>query len=428
MIPMTPYFERETETKRDLWVSHSVIWLVGGLGILIYAFRHAKSERLRLAAEKSVRASELKYRTLAESGSALVRTFKHQNHPDYTNSVWTEFTQMSASALQSESWFEVVHPEDRETLRRGFLQAFEAGEAFQSEYRLLHHDGTFHWIVEHFKPLIGSEGERAGYICQAMDISERKQTESLLVEAKEAALAANLAKSQFLAMMSHEIRTPLNGVLGMAQLLTMPGMGDDERMECGKVILHSGRSLLGMLNDLLDLSKIEAGRVVLENLPFQPYELAHECHMLFMQAAADKALELRITSDIPACETFVGDETHIRQMLSNLVSNAIKFTDQGAVEIKLGAALRVGDEVLIEFSVSDTGIGIPLEKQSLLFQPFIQADSTITRKYGGTGLGLSLVRGLAHLMGGEVGLESQPGKGARFWFTVQVKAWQEQDL
>jgi signal transduction histidine kinase/CheY-like chemotaxis protein/HPt (histidine-containing phosphotransfer) domain-containing protein len=263
------------------------------------------------------------------------------------------------------------------------------------------------------------------YFHSALDRSLRMAVQMRLIadQLKDAlglAESANLAKSRFLATMSHEIRTPMNGILGMAQLLLPDDVSKTERQDYARTILNSGQTLLTLLNDILDLSKVEAGKMELSAVTFDPRRMIDETVLLFAQAAHAKGLNIEAVWKGETDSLYMGDATRLRQMLSNLVLNAIKFTAEGNVRIEAQAIEHDDDRALIEFSVIDTGIGVPPEKQALLFQTFSQVDSSHTRIYGGSGLGLSIVRKLAELMGGSVGIESEPGKGSRFWFRVWV--------
>ncbi len=242
-----------------------------------------------------------------------------------------------------------------------------------------------------------------------------------LVGATREAQQANLAKSRFLATMSHEIRTPMNGILGMAQLLLIPSLQEDRRNAYARTILSSGQSLLTLLNDILDLSKIEAGKFQLESTAFAPEAMIHETANLFAGAAQAKGLQLDSQWHGASDQRYLADSNRLRQMLSNLVGNAIKFTHTGQVRIEAREIDRSENTSVLEFAVNDTGIGIAADKLGLLFKPFSQTDSSTTREFGGTGLGLSIVRHLAHAMGGDAGVSSEPGQGSRFWFRVQVQ-------
>jgi signal transduction histidine kinase/FixJ family two-component response regulator len=243
--------------------------------------------------------------------------------------------------------------------------------------------------------------------------------------AKEAAEAANIAKSRFLATMSHEIRTPLNGVLGMAQMLLAPQLRTAERQEYARIILDSGQTLLTLLNDILDLSKVDAGKVQLESIPFEPQQIIVDVMALFKETARGKHLQLEAAWRGPDRQHYHGDPHRLREMLSNLVSNAIKFTAKGYVHIEARETERVnGPEVataVVEFAVVDTGIGVSEATQKLLFQPFSQADSSTAKQYGGSGLGLSIVRSLARLMDGDAGVDNDAAGGSRFWFRIGAK-------
>jgi signal transduction histidine kinase/CheY-like chemotaxis protein len=263
-------------------------------------------------------------------------------------------------------------------------------------------------------------GQLIGGFNHLLGVLERQKDE--LTEAHRQAEAANLAKSRFLTTMSHEIRTPMNGVLSMAQLLLMPHLGEAERRDYARTILSSGQSLLTLLNDILDLSKIEAEMFKLDNTVFAPEALLHETRNLFNGAAQAKGLQLDCRWWGLSDQRYLADAHRLRQMLSNLVGNAIKFTPHGHVRIEAQELLRNADHsAVLEFTVHDSGIGIAADKIDLLFKPFSQVDSSTTREFGGSGLGLSIVRQLALAMGGEAGVHSDAGRGSRFWFRVHAQ-------
>ena len=309
---------------------------------------------------------------------------------------------------------------DRSETTAAHLAQLDAHLPFKNfEYQIRLDDGSRRWISVSGVPHVDADGRFAGYRGTGTLITERKRKEEELEQAMIMAEAANVAKSRFLATMSHEIRTPMNGILGMAQMLLMPGIQDDDRMDYARTILNSGQTLLALLNDILDISKVEAGKVELESAAFEPGQILHEAQTLFAEAAAQKGLRIESAWNGPT-QRYLGDPHRLRQMLSNLVGNALKFTEKGQIRIEAREVERDGQRALIEFSVTDTGIGIPADKQALLFKPFSQADSSTTRQFGGTGLGLSLVRSMAMLMGGDVGIESEAGQGSRFWFRIRA--------
>jgi signal transduction histidine kinase/DNA-binding response OmpR family regulator len=249
----------------------------------------------------------------------------------------------------------------------------------------------------------------------ARDVAELKRSETELIAAREAALAASQAKSEFLSSMSHEIRTPMNAVLGMADVLVETELSNEQRRYLDTII-NNGTALLELINSILDLAKVESGRVSLEKVPFSPREVVERVLETLAIRAHEKRLELVAQIDSMVPDQVVGDPLRLRQILTNLVANAVKFTERGHVL----AVVRVDPEsaALLRFEVHDTGIGIPADKVPSLFEPFSQADSSTTRRYGGTGLGLAIVARLVALMGGAIAVESSPGAGSMFSFTA----------
>jgi signal transduction histidine kinase/ActR/RegA family two-component response regulator len=259
----------------------------------------------------------------------------------------------------------------------------------------------------------------------ALDLDEMHNTletqRQIMTAARDSAVAASLAKSQFLAHMSHEIRTPMNGVLGMTELLAGTDLNSIQRKYTG-TILHSAESLLGIINDILDFSKIEAGKMTLAMGPFDLQDVLLEATELLLPQASSKGLEL--VTELPASfhRTYTGDNMKLRQILINLLGNAVKFTYRGRIVLRVSeqAVAASATHSRLYFEIEDTGIGISHENQAAIFESFRQADSSLTRKYGGTGLGLAICRQLVELMGGEIGISSQPGKGSTFWFTINL--------
>ena len=297
----------------------------------------------------------------------------------------------------------------------------EKGVVRSFESEIYRKDGSKIWISENARAVSGATGELLYYEGMVEDITERKRLETELKTAMHAAEAANRMKSEFLANMSHEIRTPMNGVIGMTDLLLMSPLNPEQRSFANTVRV-SGESLLIVLNDILDFSKIEAGKLDLEIIDFDLREAIDNIMDLLAAQAHSKGLELAayIPPDVPT--NLRGDPGRVRQIVNNLVGNAVKFTSHGEVVVKVS---RLGGNalgpVMLRFEVRDTGIGIELDAQRRLFEAFSQADSSTTRRYGGTGLGLAISRRLVQLMNGEIGVDSIPGRGSTFWFTAEFE-------
>ncbi|MBL8240155.1 MAG: PAS domain S-box protein [Bryobacterales bacterium] len=319
-------------------------------------------------------------------------------------------------------WLSFVHPDDRPKLDGSISSHFEQGlESYECEYRLRNASGDWWWVLDRGRIVErGEDGAAIRMVGVIASIEERKQFEEALVLAIERAESANRAKSEFLAMMSHEIRTPMNGVIGMTSLLLEENLSPEQR-ELAETVRVSGEALLTIINDILDFSKIEAGKMQLENIPFQPRAVVEEAVELMAERAGAKRLDLTAHFDPKLPPLASGDPGRLRQIILNLVSNAIKFTETGEVTIRLKVDTATSRSTLIRCEVTDTGIGIPKEAQSRLFQSFSQVDSSTSRRYGGTGLGLAISRRLSELMNGEVGIISEPGKGSTFWFSAQLQ-------
>ncbi|USB31846.1 PAS domain S-box protein [Paenibacillus sp. YPG26] len=301
-------------------------------------------------------------------------------------------------------------------------KAVKEGRWYQSKEEIFwKKDGTSFLVEYRISPLV-DKGERIGAVIVFRDVTDEKE----IIRAKESAEQADRAKSEFLAIMSHELRTPMNGIIGMTSLLATTEL-DEEQQEYTDIIVQSSNSLLHILNEILDFSKIEAGKMVLSRDPVSPAQVMKNVIELFAPKAEEKQVKLIYEIDASVPDSIMGDEVRLRQVLINLVSNAVKFTDQGTIKLSVSAKkLRYSPESLImEFIIQDTGIGIPLDLQSQLFQSFSQLHPSINRKYGGTGLGLAISKKLVELMGGTIYVDSEPGQGSSFTFTIHSSPYRD---
>jgi PAS domain S-box-containing protein len=312
----------------------------------------------------------------------------------------------------------LTYEEAMEKIARGEVDAWTA------DSMIITRSGELRWVADTSVEIRDENGFSIGSIGLLQDITERKRVEEELRQAKEAAETAARTKAEFLANMSHEIRTPLNAVIGMTSLLLDTPLLDEQR-EFTETIRSSGNALLTLINDVLDFSKIEFGKLVLETTPFDLVSCIEEILDLFASHAFQKGLELAYTISPETPTMILGDLSRLRQILTNLVGNAVKFTEQGEIEVLVSATAE-DEQYCLHFSVRDTGIGILEEDQVHLFQSFSQVDASTTRRYGGTGLGLAISRRLSELMGGEMWMESKLGEGSTFYFTIRAAAAPDQ--
>ncbi|HEY6837932.1 MAG TPA: ATP-binding protein, partial [Geobacteraceae bacterium] len=300
------------------------------------------------------------------------------------------------------------------------FRAFKEGREVHIRDEVLWKADGASFDAEYWSYPIFRDQKIVGAVVTFIDITKRRAVEMELLEAKEAAEAGNVAKSRFLATMSHEIRTPMNGVLGMTDLLLDTDLDQNQR-SYAEIIRQSGTNLLQILDDILDFSRIEAHRLELETDMFDLQAVLTGTIDLMSLAAREKGIALALELDAAVPRLLVGDAGRLRQILLNLLSNAVKFTPAGSVTLQVCKKTESDTRVTVRFQVRDTGIGIPTDKLAMIFEPFAQADDTNSRRYGGSGLGLAIVRQLVNLMGGTIGVESEPGKGSLFWFTLELE-------
>ncbi len=391
----------------------------------------------RSRAEQALRESEERFRGTFENAAVGILHTDASGRFLRVNEKFCAIVGYDRADLLQKTFQDITHQDDLAASLESFT-ALLRGESpdFALEKRYIRQDGSLVW-VELFVSLQRDTGGRPAYaIAVLQDISERKRLEAELRQAKEAAEAANRAKDEFLANVSHEIRTPMNAILGMTDLALDTPLTGDQR-QCLQTVKSAADSLLGIINDLLDFAKIEAGKLELDPAPFSLRAAVGDTLRALAVRAHVKGLELvgRVQPDVP--DALVGDASRLRQVLLNLVGNALKFTDQGEVVVEVAPASRERQrpEVLpvteapgspeIHFAVTDTGIGIPRDKQERIFRAFEQEDTSTTRKYGGTGLGLTIAARLVALMGGTITVDSAPGRGSTFAFTARFLRGEE---
>ncbi len=368
----------------------------------------------RKRAEEDLRESESFYRQTLESIPGMVFTTRPDGYCDYQNQQWVDFTGVPMSEHLGDGWNNLLHPEDRPRAFAAWRDAVEERAPYDLEYRVRRHDGEYEWFKVHGRPIRDEKGEIVRWFGTALNIDQLVRTQEELRQAKVAAESATLAKGQFLANMSHELRTPMTGILGMLDLALDEDLAPAPR-DCLLKVKTSAHALLRILNDLLDFSRIEVGKISILEEPFLLHESIRGTLDIFDLEARRKGLELELDIARDAPNLVEGDEGRIRQILVNLVGNAVKFTERGRVALAVAAGEVTPDgRRMVVFTVTDTGIGIPAELQRVLFQPFFQADASHTRRFGGTGLGLTISKEIAEWMGGAITFASEEGQGSRF--------------
>lgn len=364
-------------------------------------------------------ASEELFRGLSASSPVGIFRAAMEGSVTYVNPRTATIFDMTETELLGVGWLSRVHPEDRDTLISDWAKANSVRRNYDCEYRLLLPDKRVRWVHGRSAIVYGRDGTAVGTVGTIDDITDRKQAERALREAKVEAESANRAKDLFLANVSHELRTPLNGILGMAELLLQSPLSGEQK-ECAEAVHHSGETLLAVVNDILDISKIDAGAMRIEAAPFDLRVVVDRAASVIRSYAAKKGL--RVSIDFPDTfrSRFVGDSARIRQILLNFLTNAVKFTDQGGITCEVRIEELDGRTRRVTIAVHDTGCGIPKASQAKLFQPFTQIDPSSTRRHGGVGLGLAISRRLAELMSGAVGVISTPDEGSTFWLKLEL--------
>ncbi len=441
----TPYTAPTlVETRVDLntieaydWSIEQIVLPGNRYGVVCHFYDNTQRQH----SVEMLRQSERYFREIADASPAMLWVTDENHMFTFLSKSWYDTTGQSEAEGKGLGWTQATHPEDRQRAGDEFLAAANAREPFWSEYRLRLADGSYRWAVDAGRPRYDAEGRFLGYTGYVIDVNERKLFEQSLEAAKQTAENANRSRGEFLANMSHEIRTPMAAILGHADILK-DHLKDPDNLQILATIRRNGNFLLNIINDILDLSKIDAGKMEIENEQVRPDGLLADVCSLMDVRASEKQLPLKVEFDGPIPEMIETDAVRLRQVLLNLVGNAIKFTEAGEVKIIVsyrsvirqdsdvasdelqggGSSVTstAGDQLI--FNIVDTGIGIKPEHQRTLFEPFVQADNTSTRSFGGTGLGLAICRRLAHAMGGEVSLESEYGKGSRFTLAIAVKA------
>ncbi|MFZ4572921.1 MAG: PAS domain-containing hybrid sensor histidine kinase/response regulator [Phycisphaerales bacterium] len=410
----------DSYNRRLARISDAAAWglLPCGLVSLLIGWATFRVRRTEVIAAAAVRDSESRFKLMADAAPVMIWVADESQRLTYFNRGWLEYRGATAEHEASSGFGQGVHPDDFERYLGTFMSAWDAGRSFEMEYRLRRADGQYRWVLERGCPRLDQRGSLLGYIGGCVDIHEHRRVRDQLAAARLRAESADRAKSEFVANMSHELRSPLTAILGYVDVLEESQLGTDaaRRSEAINTIRRNGDHLIQVINDLLDLSKIEAGRMAVDSIAASPAEVVRDVVSILHAKAWDKCIALNITLDSDLPDAVTTDPTRLRQILLNLVSNAIRWSRQGTVTV---AASALPDSFL-KFTVTDSGATIPPEQVERLFRPFSQAEASSPRCQGTAGLGLCISRSLAQAMGGDIFVSSDPATGTVF--TLMVKA------
>jgi len=371
----------------------------------------------RKRAQEEVRETRERYRQLVENANDIIYRCDAHGHFTYVNPTVRKILGYTEEELIGKHFTELVAPDHKEVVEAFYRLQFQTKiPNTYYEFPVLARNGDVLWMGQNVQTIVTGQWI-LGFQAVTRDVSERRRMEMELAQARDAALASARLKSEFLANMSHEIRTPMNGVIGMVDILLATRLSGEQR-ECALTIRSSAEALLTLVDDILDLSKIEAGKLTIKTANFDLDELIDGITDIFAERATAKGLKFRAVIYPDVYRHLHGDAMRLRQVLLNLVGNAVKFTEAGEVSLSVMREKESGEKMELWFLVNDTGIGIDSADQDRLFNPFVQADGSTTRKYGGTGLGLAISKQLVDMMGGRIGVASSPGEGSTFWFTA----------
>ncbi len=372
---------------------------------------------------------------MSEALPSVVWTTSADGFCNYLSPLWKDMTGFEPSECLGTKWLELLHPGDRDAVWEKWQRCVETGSRFETEYRLRGKDGNYTWYLALGVPLNDASGNLAQWLGSLTNINDKKTrneemelmvdertaqlqvARDLALVAKSTAEHALEAKSRFISTISHEVRTPMTGIIGLAEVLCLQDLGD-ENNTCMQAIFDSSKRLLQLLNNVLDAAKLETGKVTLEHRKFPIQVILGDVRQLVRPEASKKSLQIGGDCDSHIPEMVFGDEFRLRQVLLNLAFNAVKFTTIGRIDISASFVSQSANKVVIRFAVLDTGRGLTKEQISMLFQPFQQAEASVARINGGSGLGLSICKDLVSLMHGKIGVDSVPNVGSTFWFEI----------